>query len=463
MENVQTLLTATAAIEQRHAANSSKTAQHFNAFTITGIGADEIRICKMLRELLDPKGTHGQGPAFLKPFIEDVLLIDKNAFNHPDYMQATVESEHSINNNRRIDLLLTIGSGKNRYCIPIEVKVYADDQPAQCYEYHRWLNGQTSKNKTLYYLTLYGVSPSEESIRGYDGELKKSQDYTHADDFASYEGVSPLSFKTDIIRWLQYCIRQDHIRANQLVCEVIAQFIRVLESLTSSMADKNEKEIIKALIASPDNFRSAMAVVAANDKAAQAIMTNFFNDLDIRFRENYSLECQENNEFDYRSLKASKYPGISYLVDDTLPDGCQLWFRMEFHHDIGGPLVMGYVIAKGSNKGADYPMSGSIVDDSHLDQQLLRKQFEKLAIHQHGWWYLRDDSLKSEPGPRYHAQNQYKGFADLLDPQEKQRFISDVCDRAGTLLKISQRYYHFRADTLLRTARQYHNSGRNSQ
>lgn len=444
MENIQTLLNSIAAIEKKHVENNSKTARQFNVFTITGIDTDEVRICKMLRELLDPKGTHGQEYAFLKPFIEDVLLIEENTFSHSDYIEATVVAEYSINNNRRIDLLLTIGSGNNCHYIPIEVKVYADDQPAQCYDYHRWLNGKTSKNKILYYLTLYGVSPSEESTRGQDGELKKIQNNPHAEQTASsdYEGVSLLSFSNDIIQWLQYCIKQDHIKTKLPICEVVEQFIRVLETLTKSVEGEMEKEIVKVLTASPENFRSATAIVAATDKAAQAIITDVFDDLDIQFREKNDLICQEHNEFDYRHLTALKYPGISYLVDDTLPDDCKLWFRMEFHHDARGSLVMGYVIAKDNNKGADYPTSGSIVDDSQIDQQKVKEVFKKSTTHHSGWWYLLDDSLKNEPGPRY--TRPYEGFANLLDPQKKQDFICDVCERADSLLRLSRRYHDFR-------------------
>lgn len=444
MDVLQTLLSNVSEIGQVHAESNSKTARQFNVFTITGIETDEVRICKMLRELLDPKGTHGQGHAFLKPFVEDVLLIDKNTFDYSDYAQATVIAEYSIENNRRIDLLLTIGSEKNRHRIPIEVKVYADDQPSQCFDYVHWLYNEASKNKTLFYLTLHGNAPSSDSIQraGKKLQLSPNSPTTEKLIHADYEGISRLSFGGDIIHWLELCVAQDSVKTKAPICEVVEQFIRVLKSLTNKLEDKMENEIIKMLIETPENFRSAMSIITVAGKAAQKIMMTFFTDLDKCFRARFNLRCQEHNEFDYRHLKASKYPGISYLVDDTLPGGRQLWFRMEFYHAIGGPLVMGYVIAKATNKGANYPASVDILDSTHIYTEKAKEYLNKSTTHQEGWWYLRDDALKELSAPRY--VHPYDGFADLLDPQKRQEYINIVCERADVVLQLSQRYNEFR-------------------
>lgn len=53
--------------------NNDKT--EFNIFKIVGISTDEVKICKMLAELLNPNGSHKRTSLFFKSFISDVLGI----------------------------------------------------------------------------------------------------------------------------------------------------------------------------------------------------------------------------------------------------------------------------------------------------------------------------------------------------------------------------------------------------
>ena len=46
----------------------------FNIFSILNVDRDEVHThSAMLSELLNPKGSHGQGDAFLKLFLKDVV------------------------------------------------------------------------------------------------------------------------------------------------------------------------------------------------------------------------------------------------------------------------------------------------------------------------------------------------------------------------------------------------------
>ena len=44
--------------------------KEFNIFRVQRILNDEVKICRLLRELLDPRGSHGQGSVFLRLFLE---------------------------------------------------------------------------------------------------------------------------------------------------------------------------------------------------------------------------------------------------------------------------------------------------------------------------------------------------------------------------------------------------------
>ena len=47
--------------------------EYFNVFKIQNNSTDELKICLLLRELLDPKGSHGQGSFFLKRFLNTTV------------------------------------------------------------------------------------------------------------------------------------------------------------------------------------------------------------------------------------------------------------------------------------------------------------------------------------------------------------------------------------------------------
>ena len=118
-------------IVDRYYRENAKQGEKFNIFYIQGTASDEVRVCRLIRELLDPKGSHGQGAFFLKRFMKTVLQ-DKEDFSDDDYKNAQVDRELIINDARRIDIVIQI---KNRL-FPMEVKIYADDQENQCIDYY---------------------------------------------------------------------------------------------------------------------------------------------------------------------------------------------------------------------------------------------------------------------------------------------------------------------------------------
>ena len=45
----------------------------FNLLQVLGADTDEVKMCRLLYELLSPQGSHGQGTKFLKLFYQEVL------------------------------------------------------------------------------------------------------------------------------------------------------------------------------------------------------------------------------------------------------------------------------------------------------------------------------------------------------------------------------------------------------
>lgn len=143
----------------------------------------ELRICRFLYELLKPDGSHCQGAAYLELFNEHVLHIDN--LNKTDLDRARVYREYRVENNLRIDLVIEVKG----LIIPVEVKVFAGDQPDQCCDYLKKAVGSN-----VYYLTLYGAPPSKESA----GDL--------VPDGEGYKGITQISFASDILQWVEACL-----------------------------------------------------------------------------------------------------------------------------------------------------------------------------------------------------------------------------------------------------------------
>ena len=51
----------------------AKAEQEYNIFQVLECGAKEVLMCRMLADLLNPKGRHGKGSIYLEHFLKDVL------------------------------------------------------------------------------------------------------------------------------------------------------------------------------------------------------------------------------------------------------------------------------------------------------------------------------------------------------------------------------------------------------
>ena len=58
---------------------ASRTAGEYNIFSVLGIQGKEVLTCRFLADLMNPRGQHGQGTAFLRLFLDDVLGMPINS------------------------------------------------------------------------------------------------------------------------------------------------------------------------------------------------------------------------------------------------------------------------------------------------------------------------------------------------------------------------------------------------
>lgn len=209
--------------------NKRISGKDFNVFSITGLENKEVAICRLLKELLDPKGSHGNGFAFLKEFAN--IVLRKDGFSDNDLKSAVVNREECIDSRRRVDLVLRIG----KEIIPIEVKIFAIDQDSQLADY---FNYYQSYCNCIYYLTLDGKEPTFFSKQN----LSKDQ-------------YRCISFDNDIQEWVKACLR---IKPSPRVEDILTQFSEMIQNITETKDDPVMKEI---LLRSEENFKSAETIV----------------------------------------------------------------------------------------------------------------------------------------------------------------------------------------------------------
>jgi len=151
----------------------------------------EVGITALLRELLDPNGTHGQGPKFLLSFLK---MLDLPTPSEPQDAKVFAEhyTRHASVIGRRIDLLVSYDD----YAIAIENKLGASDQKNQVRDYLEVVRAIGLTGAWVVYLTPNGAPPSEWSI--------SSQEFGAAE-----ESIKLLAYTNDkgvnLVSWLREC------------------------------------------------------------------------------------------------------------------------------------------------------------------------------------------------------------------------------------------------------------------
>lgn len=186
----------------------------FNIFKVLGIAGKEVLICRLLGELLDPKGSHGSGAKPLSLFLERLRIADR--FSPGQVAKARVVLEETIDRDRRIDLVLYLGNE----VIPLEVKVWAGDQNKQLYDYYHYFAQARQRNGTfkIYYLTPNGRSPSEISICD-----------PAANQRLTSEQYQCVSFREDVDNWIRRILADCSPR----VGVILQQFQEVISDMCS--------------------------------------------------------------------------------------------------------------------------------------------------------------------------------------------------------------------------------------
>lgn len=387
--NIELLLSRIAGITKKYDLIYQKTGGYFNIFEIANVASDEVIICRVLYELLNPKGSHYQKDTYLRLFVKNVLKID---FTEKDYTSVKVFREYVLDSNRRIDLVIET---RDRF-IPIEVKIDAGDQDKQCYDYY-----QKALNSNVFYITLYGSPPSKDSA----WKLTKVG--------AGYSEVTQLSFENDILHWIETCLADANTIRTAPIREILQQFATVIRKHTNQLDEDKEMEIRDILTMSKENMTSAIEIASSLKACKTYMIQKVLSAIEQELSFN-KLSNQYDYEFNggklvnsYDDKKSSSFPGLSYFIK-SLGNGIDIWLRVE----IDDKIFVGFCTPINSEARG-----------KQLTEDVIRKQFPMLEPAVDGWWIswellpIDDDDIS----PDFKAHND--AYLDLFDEKAFDDFI----------------------------------------
>lgn len=286
--------------------------------------SDEVNLhSRFISSLLDPQGNHGLGFAPI-----DIILKTLNSSFQ--YDQETIEVIPSFSNwseYKEIDILLI--DRRTKYAIIIENKINACDSnhgdEGQLERYYRRIIEEDKipqENVDVYYLTIDGHEPSEESV-------STSSRYKDLPDI-----LRCITYGNEIMRWLQQCMQ---IACNKpFIRETVAQYINLIKEMINDTEIEDRLEILKIISKNDDTLASAK-LLFDNYKHIQwhtifDLFQEFYSELEKRGYK--CLSKVENATIDnivHGGPKLRKqYPQFSFKKNDELQItiGCDYddWF-----------------------------------------------------------------------------------------------------------------------------------------
>ncbi len=353
----------------------------FNIFDVIGISTKEVYICRLLAELLDPKGCHAQETAYLDLFYTRFL---KNNFNDLNTSEVTIikedltkQLENEGKDKRRIDIVLNENNG---HYIPIEVKINAEEQLDQCQDYLKqaekyYKQRKPNKKPFVCFLTKSGYMP-------------KSIKEEHNDQ------IICISW-SEISNWIDACISISKGKAP--IKAVLKQFKAIIKEYMEVSMDSTKEIIdytclneltsiaeIEKIAATLKHDRNklnvALKLYPAYLKATRDIWVKFAEKLELHMTNNYQKEPKNTD-------------GKHWYLTYDLPNKYSIMIHSEARTELSSEdrlptinidVYKGNKIDSSVKYPKDLPTLFDLVDDSKIDNEVkqigdwLSSQYEEL-------------------------------------------------------------------------------------
>lgn len=294
----------------------------FNIFSVLNMESDEENTHnRLIYEFLNKDGSHGMGDVFLREFFKMVL--------EKDYPKDKVNVYREyVFDDGRIDILIH----GDDFCYPIEMKIYAGDQHEQIKRYYEHAEKECPDgDKKVYYLTLDGHEPSEDSL---GDELYKELEASKEENINEVKEsrVKCISFDFHIRNWLERC--SEIAWKVPSITGIIQQYIKLLDKLTGHIEEDIIMGGIKNIVgSSKKNYESALAIEQSLPKIRAKKMIEFFGKIkkhmDSKCKELCSDYIERAEEY-YDKSKNRVYPHLSYCIREC--NGIKIVLRFEVNH-----------------------------------------------------------------------------------------------------------------------------------
>ena len=264
---------------------------------------------------------------FMLSFLKTTDIISADDVSPNDFKIIDVERE-KIFSNGRLDLFISCKVKDKNYVIIIENKIFARDQYEQMDRYIEFANNYQADIKKVFYLTLLGNAPFEDSASNLDQ-------------------VNLISYDNEILTWIENCIK---ISAREpALREVLIQYADLLEKITGKDVDYT-MDVKNFLLKSPENFNMANsiqpAIIDAKTNLQMRFWTKLENSLDEMLKNFPDLNYRKADRDEdlgpvnpwysetiiknfYHKAKKTSYYGIIYSLGQVKDIG-ELFLKFEY-------------------------------------------------------------------------------------------------------------------------------------
>lgn len=215
-----------------------KQGNKFNIYSLLGLEYKENEThSNIIADLLNPKGSHGQGSLFLEKFIECITNVPTSityAEVFREYYIGLINENYTEGG--RIDLLIKW----NKHIWVIENKLYAKEQPNQIERY---------KNAFPFAKTLY--LKVEKHLRYSNSEI------------VDYE----ISYEDEISKWLSLCI--DQLNDKLYLQNSIKQYYNLVQNISKTGEEYQMELTIQNIIGK--DASSLLAAQKINEQFSKTI------------------------------------------------------------------------------------------------------------------------------------------------------------------------------------------------
>lgn len=219
--------------------------EQFNVFTILRDESDEVKLhSRFISSLL----SFQKKTQYLDTFLKEI----DSQFEYGNNTLEIYPSYYYKNEYKDIDILLI--DRLTQHAIIIENKIYARDSnhedEGQLEKYYCIIVDEekiNEKNVEIYYMTLDGHDPSEQSIF-------TSKKYPQLK-----EKVCCISYSNEIKNWLTICAKEAYNEPFQR--ETILQYLKLIKTMTNDVDIEERIEIKRLIGESQNNLKSAKLLI----------------------------------------------------------------------------------------------------------------------------------------------------------------------------------------------------------